>query len=372
MSSLLPSSIRSINRLRILDLLRSHAGASRADIAKLLGINKPTCSEIVDALVAEGLVKEGKKTETRTGRRPTPLSLDGTKLVAAFDFGTRTCSLAVAAVTGSLLGFKQIPTPEDTDPKALCILLLTAFLRMYRGDAHRIIGCALTIEGDISPDGQSVVRQSDWGWKDVPLAAPFSRNLHCETRIFPRATAIALAQAESHPDAPVPLLSVYGTDHILAARFDGRTLEESRLGHVKIAETGTCRCGGTGCLETVGAGWALQERLGMPLREAKRKTPEAYARAMEQASLALGMVLVLANAAAPAATLVIDGIGADDARWRQLVLQAMQAGGTPAVRLPALVYGTLGEKAPLYGALAMAREAFLFHKLRLAALDLVF
>ncbi len=70
-----PSDIRTINRLRVLNLIRSQRGLSRADISKELGLNKPSCSEIVNDLIGEGLVTEGEKTETASGRRPTPLMI---------------------------------------------------------------------------------------------------------------------------------------------------------------------------------------------------------------------------------------------------------------------------------------------------------
>ncbi|MDX9825182.1 MAG: helix-turn-helix domain-containing protein, partial [Sphaerochaeta sp.] len=67
----LPSTARTINRLRVLNLLSQQGEISRADIARLLDLNKPSTSEIVEQLLIEGLVEEQGKVATSNGRRPT-------------------------------------------------------------------------------------------------------------------------------------------------------------------------------------------------------------------------------------------------------------------------------------------------------------
>ena len=70
-----PATARTINRLRVLNLLRNDGAMSRADISRSLGLNKPSTSEIVASLIKEGLAEEGGKVETTSGRRPIAVSL---------------------------------------------------------------------------------------------------------------------------------------------------------------------------------------------------------------------------------------------------------------------------------------------------------
>ncbi len=62
-----PSSARTINRLRVLNLLAREGEFSRADIARRLALNKPSTSEIVEQLLQEGLVEEKGKAKTANG-----------------------------------------------------------------------------------------------------------------------------------------------------------------------------------------------------------------------------------------------------------------------------------------------------------------
>jgi len=50
--------MRKLNRSLVLDVLRSDGPISRADIAKLTSLGKPTVSAIIDELRLEGLVRE--------------------------------------------------------------------------------------------------------------------------------------------------------------------------------------------------------------------------------------------------------------------------------------------------------------------------
>ena len=48
---------RTINRRIVLDLLRAHQAISRADLARLLGMQRSAAGRIVSDLIARGLVR---------------------------------------------------------------------------------------------------------------------------------------------------------------------------------------------------------------------------------------------------------------------------------------------------------------------------
>ena len=70
-----PSSARQLNRLRTLNLIATCEDLSRADVSRLLGLNKVSTGEIVDQLIAEGMVSETGTRTTAAGRRPVTLEL---------------------------------------------------------------------------------------------------------------------------------------------------------------------------------------------------------------------------------------------------------------------------------------------------------
>ena len=70
-----PRSARTINTARVLGCLRTGKNLSKADLARVLELNKVSTGEIVDELISEGLVTETGKMESANGRRPTCLSI---------------------------------------------------------------------------------------------------------------------------------------------------------------------------------------------------------------------------------------------------------------------------------------------------------
>ena len=67
---------RAINREIVLNLLRSHRAVSRADLARLLGMQRSAAGRIVSDLIERGLVREGATGAADRGRKPTLLHLD--------------------------------------------------------------------------------------------------------------------------------------------------------------------------------------------------------------------------------------------------------------------------------------------------------
>ena len=70
-----PKSARSINTARVLSSLRLGENLSKAELARLLELNKVSVGEIVDSLLANGFVEELGKMEAVNGRKPTALKL---------------------------------------------------------------------------------------------------------------------------------------------------------------------------------------------------------------------------------------------------------------------------------------------------------
>src|ERR1041384_5747070 len=69
--------IRKINKSIVLNMLRLHAPISRARVANITGLNRATVSNIVNALIGEGLVLEGEgeQSDLGVGRPAVSLSL---------------------------------------------------------------------------------------------------------------------------------------------------------------------------------------------------------------------------------------------------------------------------------------------------------
>ena len=145
-----PASARVINKLRVLNLIARSEETSRADVARQLGLNKVSTSEIVDQLVAEGLVAELGKRQTSVGRRPTDLALQkDAKAVISVDIGMRNTSITMVNLAGDPLRFERFPTPKNPTPEEMCATIIrTANKILSRMKDPSIVGgMAVSING---------------------------------------------------------------------------------------------------------------------------------------------------------------------------------------------------------------------------------
>ena len=76
------STARAMNRRLILNLLREKGPLSRADIATTVGLSGATVGFAVGDLLTEGLVREGEPSSGATGRRPIPIEINYSGLLA--------------------------------------------------------------------------------------------------------------------------------------------------------------------------------------------------------------------------------------------------------------------------------------------------
>ena len=80
---------RQINRNLILNLVRKQQPISRADLARVSGLQRSTVSLIIEELIADRLVVEGPTGRLPRGRRPTFLQLNSQRAVLALDIPGR-------------------------------------------------------------------------------------------------------------------------------------------------------------------------------------------------------------------------------------------------------------------------------------------
>src|SRR4051812_31324742 len=100
-------SLRDGNRRRVVEALRRHGTASRAEIARVTGLSRSTVSSLVGELQSTGLVVErpnGVGRGPQQGRPPVLLALDRSAgAVVGIDFGHSDVRVAVSDLSRSVL-----------------------------------------------------------------------------------------------------------------------------------------------------------------------------------------------------------------------------------------------------------------------------
>ncbi len=360
-----PSSARTINRLRVLNVLAKEGELSRADIARVLQLNKPSTSEIVEQLLQEGLIEEKGKIKTSNGRRPIVLSLKtSAQLVLGVELGSKTTCFTLSDLGGNTLRFERIPTTQNPDAKEFGQLIIKSCMKMKRLTKAPIVGIAIATNAHISDDGLSIVSHDHWDWKDVPLAEAVAQYTQTPTTLVHSVQAMVEAERWFAKEESNSFLYINWGEHINSAWVQGNTITaiHSRFGHLPIRETGLCRCGGIGCLETVASGWALSEKhQGKSVKDLAQSDDKKIVESLEEASEAMAMALIAASAVTGCEKIVLGGGIANlpDVYFDTLKQFYRQHAHHSLCDIP-IVRSELKERSTILGSVAVALDRWVF------------
>src|SRR3954463_16158126 len=95
--------VRDINRRIVLHLIRKRHPISRADLARVSGLQRSTISLIVEQLIAEDWVLEGPTGRLPRGRRPTFLRLNDERVIIGVDLRPLQTTVALADANGKII-----------------------------------------------------------------------------------------------------------------------------------------------------------------------------------------------------------------------------------------------------------------------------
>src|SRR5579863_4459238 len=107
--------VRDINRRIILNMIRTRHPISRADLARLSGLQRSTVSLIVEQLIAEHWVLEGPTGRLPRGRRPTFLRLNDERVIIGVDVRPSQTTVALADANGRFISQEMIGTSGDPE-----------------------------------------------------------------------------------------------------------------------------------------------------------------------------------------------------------------------------------------------------------------
>src|ERR1035438_6318508 len=122
--------VRDINRGVVLNLIRTRQPISRADLARVSGLQRSTISLIVEQLIREQWVREGPTGRLPRGRRPTFLRLNDDRVIIGVDLRPTQTIVALADANGKFTSQEVMPTPAD--PK-LAIAAISESIKRIAG-----------------------------------------------------------------------------------------------------------------------------------------------------------------------------------------------------------------------------------------------
>ena len=155
-------SLREQNRRRLLDMLRRHGSASRAELARLTGLSRSTVSTLVADLQASGLLDRARAgpPSTQQGRPPTLLTFDRSAgLVLGIDFGHEHVHVAIADLSRTILAeeVRELDVDESAARALDAAVEMTAeVIDAAEVENDRILGIGVGLSGPIDVAAGSV------------------------------------------------------------------------------------------------------------------------------------------------------------------------------------------------------------------------
>ena len=248
--------VRDINRRIVLNLIRTRHPISRADLARLCGLQRSTISLIVEQLIEETWVIEGPTGRLPRGRRPTFLRLNEERVIVGVDIRPTQTTVALADANGKFTSREVIPTP--TDPKTAVDELIACIRRILLSSrGKKLEGVGISLPGRFSHVSDRLVFAPNLKWRDFDLRTPIMKATGVEVELENAANACVLATVWfEHSEASRNLVVVtvsegIGTGILVNGQLvRGLNGMAGEFGHVPLDPKGpVCGCGGRGCWE---------------------------------------------------------------------------------------------------------------------------
>lgn len=248
---------RKINRDILLQLIHARQPISRADLARLSGLQRSTVSQITEQLIGEGWVREGATARLPRGRRPTMLVLNNDLVVFAVDIRPRQVTAATVDLSGRLLSQSILPISHE--PSRTIASILQCFARMREASPNKSFGgIGISVPGRIDPATQKLIFAPNLKWPEFDIKAEIEREAGVPVELENAANACLLAELwlgelDGVRNAVLITISEGLGSGILAEGqiVSGEHGMAGEFGHISIDPTGPlCGCGQRGCWET--------------------------------------------------------------------------------------------------------------------------
>jgi predicted NBD/HSP70 family sugar kinase len=257
---LVPSKMGQLNKRALLARLQVLGAASRAELAKSLGLSQPTTGKIVDELLRVGLVREFDSKQVREeaalGRPGRQLRLDDSRpRFVAVQLGVAFTSLAGLPVgtSGEDHWTVQFATPASPGLWRRALSKAAAQL-----PAKGLWGVLVSVPGVVDEPKAEVLFSPNLHWTEGSRLTDLIREVWDEPiALVQEERALALGHQSSDPGQEDFLLADFGDGVGGAAIVGGKIFSpplpmSGEFGHTPVlGNKRRCGCGAVGCLETL-------------------------------------------------------------------------------------------------------------------------
>lgn len=251
------TSVRAINRARIISLIRRNPGIIRADLARLSGLSRATVSALVDEIIAKGFLYEDSEHGTRQRRLGLYINRDA-GVAVGLDFRPGECHGIVTDLSMRTLDRQIRPLATNTVQEILDSLV-NIYHSLLANTVTPCLGVVVAVPGPTDASGQNLMFSPNMGWGEVPFGSNLSERLQQRVSVVNVPVAMTLGECWQGAGVGVPNMIHLNLSSGIGAGIvvNGQLLAgahgfSAEVGHTIVLPDGpVCGCGSYGCLEAV-------------------------------------------------------------------------------------------------------------------------
>jgi glucokinase len=180
-----PSVLRHTNAHSILKLLRDFGSCSRADLVRASGLSAPTVTNVVRDLLRKGLIEALGEGESSGGRPPDMIRFHAERgCLLAVQISSINLGFLLTDLNGIELEHRKLLLIDcSTTPAAVCGYIekeLKLLLRQQKKTRDQLLAVVVGVPAITNVDEGTLLAISTLdGWNSVPLGAMLSKAIHC-------------------------------------------------------------------------------------------------------------------------------------------------------------------------------------------------
>ncbi|MCJ7842241.1 ROK family transcriptional regulator [Lederbergia sp. NSJ-179] len=271
--------MKSLNRMIILNKIRTEGPISRASIAKQTKLTPPTVSKLVSELITSGLVLESEQGESVGGRKPTMLVIDNTRFhIIGLDVGTKMVRAVLVDLSGFMIDKIESPIPLSISKDSLVKLIertISKLLHLHKD--KEMIGIGIGMHGVVDVTSGISLYAPGLNLRDIPLKEALEKKFELLVKVDNDVRAMAFGEywfSNGKKNDNMVIVNIgrgVGAGIVLNGKlFHGEHDLAGEIGHMTIDLHGRrCSCGNYGCWETLISGPAIGKEAQQRIEEGR-------------------------------------------------------------------------------------------------------
>ncbi|MBM7645171.1 glucokinase-like ROK family protein [Scopulibacillus daqui] len=265
--------MKSLNRSLILNTIRTEGPISRAEIAKLTKLTPPTVSNIVKELIDSDIVIESNQGESRGGRKPTMLVINGKNFfVIGIEVSPASIYSVITNLNAKIIDSVSIDIHHPITNESLLSFLSKSVKQLLDKNnwinREHILGIGVAMHGIVDIENGISIYAPGLKLRNIPIKEHLESEFNLTVKVDNDANSMALGEAwfgHGYDIGDFVCVNVgqgIGAGIIINGKLlHGNEFLSGEIGHMTIDIDGPkCSCGNYGCLEALAAGPYLAER----------------------------------------------------------------------------------------------------------------